>query len=372
MFRDEEGYLSEWIAYYQMHGFDHIHLFDDESIDHSLAEVQPWIDEGYVSISSNWTLESLNISYSHRKNQFKSKMAVKAVLESGCKALALKWNYDFFVSLDLDEYMIPLNPGATILDELDRVYSQSGRIAQCIEKLNFQSTPHILEPVNLLTIEAYQTRMPISGKMNYYMTVANKCAYALNGEDFTNNTAIFLEKCCSFHGCNGHDFVQGEVICKHNYRNEAAKIMGKDKKWMNGFVINHYSRSLEKYALKQRTWKTATGEQKQDQTSEQAANGYDIPKFLARNVGWHTDDTALRYSCQLRELIKNITKKDQYFRPGTTWYRNPEFGLHISDPDKRGRYGRTNPIGFKYEAAKNPYHYDGTKQKGNSKKHFNN
>ena len=50
MFRDEEGFLSEWVAYYQMHGFDHIMLFDDGSTDRSLDEVQPWITTGFVSV----------------------------------------------------------------------------------------------------------------------------------------------------------------------------------------------------------------------------------------------------------------------------------------------------------------------------------
>ena len=40
-----------------------------------------------------------------------------------------------------------------------------------IPKYQFPPTPHILEPINLLTIEAFQTRMPGENKMNYYTTV---------------------------------------------------------------------------------------------------------------------------------------------------------------------------------------------------------
>lgn len=60
MFRDEEGFLSEWVAYYQMHGVDHVMLFDDGSVDRSLEEVKPWIDTGFVSVRTNWTVDSLN------------------------------------------------------------------------------------------------------------------------------------------------------------------------------------------------------------------------------------------------------------------------------------------------------------------------
>ena len=128
---------------------------------------------------------------------------------------------------------------------------------------------------------------------------------------------------------------------------------------MEGVIdIFHYSRSLEKYALKQKTWRTSTGEAKQGQSDEQAARSYDIAGFLQRSVGWTHESTALRYSCQVREVLKNITGEKLFLRHGDFWYRNPEFGKDVSDPDKRGRYGRPNPDGFKYNEF-NPYHYFG-------------
>ena len=61
MIRDEEGFLAEWVAYYQMHGFAHVMLFDDRSVDNGLAELQPWIASGFVSVRTNWTAESLKV-----------------------------------------------------------------------------------------------------------------------------------------------------------------------------------------------------------------------------------------------------------------------------------------------------------------------
>ena len=46
MIRDEQGFLAEWIGYHQMHGFDHIIIFDHGSIDNYTAEIQPWIISG--------------------------------------------------------------------------------------------------------------------------------------------------------------------------------------------------------------------------------------------------------------------------------------------------------------------------------------
>lgn len=361
MIRDEEGFLSEWVAYYQIHGFDHIMFFDDGTIDDSLVELKPWIDSGFVSIRSNFTVDTHNVSWAHRKNSFKSAMALKALLERECKLKAIEWGYDIFISLDIDEYFVPYNY-ETAMDALMSFIEGTGRSQYCIEKMNFPSTPHLLEPVNLLTIEAYQSRMQHPAKMNYYTSVSPKCSYALKGSSFGNTTAEFIATCCHFHGCQGHDFIEQSMFCNQHYKDEAWKISGKGKPWHAKGVIFHYSRSLEKFTLKAKTWRTATGEVQINQTSAEAATGYDITKFFARSIGWFHDDSALRFSCQVRAHLAAVTGKSPYLRPGTKWYRNPEFGVEVTDPDKRGRYGRPNADGFKYSEL-NPYHYHGNGQK---------
>jgi hypothetical protein len=358
--RDEEGFLSEWVGYYHMHGFDHFVVYDDQSSDHGLQELQPWIDRNIVTVLTNWTADTLHVNPAFRRNEFKKAMTVKALLEANCKQLALQWGYDFYVSLDIDEYLIPTGRDITIVDALVQWANNTQRSVYCIPKLNFQSSPHILEPVHLLTIEAYQSRMPLPSKMNYYTSVAPKCAYQLSGPEYGVNTSQYIAECCHFHGCQGWDFRENSTFCTVNHKQEHWRLSGHKRKWVEAFVINHYSRSIEKYSLKQKTWRTATGESKAGETSEQAAKSYDIPKFLSRNVGWQLDTTALRFSCQLRETLQKMTNESVYFRPGTQWYRNPEFGREITDPDKRGRYGRPNAPGFKYSNP-NPYHYHGHK-----------
>lgn len=365
MFKDEEGFLAEWISYYQIHGFDHVLLFDDGSIDNSLIEVQPWIDSGFVSVVANFTAESLNVSHAFLRNEFKKAMAIKAVLETQCKLFAISRGYDYHISLDLDEYVIPEREGETIMDALVRWTNETGRGVYCMEKFNFQSTPHILEPVHLLQIEAYQSRMKPPSKMNYYTSVAPKCAYKLRSKEYTNESALFVAYCCHFHGCQGHDFIRGSTFCKSHYGNEAWRVNGKGKKWQSGLYINHYSRSVEKYALKAKTWKTATGEVRAGESQEAAIKSYDIAKFLSRSVGWYHDPVALRYSCQVRYNLVNITSQPFFLRAGNFWYRNPEFGKEIADPDKRGRYGRFVP-GFTHIDG-NPYHYKGKYVSDNEK-----
>ena len=234
----------------------------------------------------------------------------------------------------------------------------TGRASYCVTKNNFQSSPHILEPINLLSIEAYQTRMKARSKMNYYTSVAPKCGYQLKSPEYRNETSEYIARCCHFHGCQEHDFSTESDVCRRRSADENWRISGKGLKWADGMVINHYSRSLEKFALKQKTWKTSSGEVRAGESGDSAASNYDIPKFLARSVGFHHDVIALRYSCQLREVLANMTGESVYLRPGSFWFKNPEFGKTISDPDKRGRYGRTNAPGFKYIDS-NPYNYHG-------------
>ena len=229
----------------------------------------------------------MNIRGPFLRNDFKKAMAVKAILESECKLKAIEWGYDYYLSVDLDEYVVPSAPGETFIDEVERWTNSTGRQVYhivftflnfdlthmhfyssfsfiqvyCIGKYNFQSGPHLLEPVHLLTIEAYQSRMRQTAKMNYYTSVAPKCLYRFHGPDSTNNSARFIAECCHFHGCQGHDFRTVSDFCNTEFKNEAWRVNGKGKKWLQDVVfINHYSRSLEKYTLKQKTWRTSSGE----------------------------------------------------------------------------------------------------------------
>lgn len=118
MFKDEEGFLSEWVAYYQMHGFDHVFVYNDASIDNSLVELQPWINAGFVTVKTNFSAETLNINPKMKNQAFKAAMATKALLETDCKLEAIRMGYDYQISVDLDEYVIPNAPGVTIIDEV--------------------------------------------------------------------------------------------------------------------------------------------------------------------------------------------------------------------------------------------------------------
>eukprot|EP01039_Chlorochromonas_danica_P000008 gene9-9_t len=351
MVKDEVGFLSEWVAFYELQGFDHVIVFDNNSTT-SLDELTPWIQSGYVEIVRDWWKHEWRL-FRNKKNKFTDMMRVKLLSEMQCKRRAVDMGYEVFVSLDLDEYLFPSSNKSTVMDELSTWFNQTTRGSLQFSKLQFNPVPHFLEPINLLTIEAFQVRYPIPDRMNYYSTVAPKVALRLQGGlDYNNDTIDFLVKCCDFHGCRG-----AHPGCKPLFdKGEKWKIEGKHKPWyQHGLHIHHYARSLEKYNVKQQSWQTAGSNRE-----------YDFFNFLDRTSGFVYDDSALSWTCQLRGLLRERTGEEHYLRPGD-WYRNPEFGRTVEEPLKRGRYGagygkvltsnemNPYPPGNTYQAAHRAY-----------------
>jgi Glycosyltransferase family 92 len=52
MFRDEQGFLGEFVAFYKVQGVDKMIMYDHFSTDNYTAELQPWIDSGFVDLYS--------------------------------------------------------------------------------------------------------------------------------------------------------------------------------------------------------------------------------------------------------------------------------------------------------------------------------
>ena len=56
---------------------------------------------------------------------------------------------------------MPVAENITAVDALDHFFTTTHRKLYHIAKYNFQQAPHTVEPVNLLTIEAYMVRLHI-------------------------------------------------------------------------------------------------------------------------------------------------------------------------------------------------------------------
>ena len=128
----------------------------------------------------------------------------------------------------------------TVMDELAQKFNKSGRPFIQLDKLQFPPVPHIQEPISLLTIEAYQTRVRANGRMNYYTGVMPKIAIWLSGNPrYTNKTTESLIKCCDFHNCNNHKFF-GE--CRKLIPEQIKNLSIDGLPWVQPPHIHHYAR----------------------------------------------------------------------------------------------------------------------------------
>lgn len=189
--------------------------------------------------------------------------------------------------------------------------------------------------------------------MTYYKRVADKLAIKISDEAYSQDMQNFLIYCCQFHECEPMSYHRNYTkFCfeKGDVLKAQLKALKPGVKPYTAFRVNHYARSLEKYELKGRTWKTANRE-----------SGYDILGYLERAVGWEMDPIALRYSCQVRAHLRDVTGEEVYLRPGDAWLRNLEFGRNMTHADKGRRKQRANEGGASgmMKRLTSPYHYHG-------------
>ena len=82
MFKNEEGYLAEFVAYYKIHGFDHIILWDHSSTDNFREELLPWTSTGFVEIRNTSDLAlHPNILKARKLDNYWKVMAIKKQIE---------------------------------------------------------------------------------------------------------------------------------------------------------------------------------------------------------------------------------------------------------------------------------------------------
>jgi hypothetical protein len=311
LIKDEQGFLTEFVAYYIVQGIDHLIIYDDNSTDFGLQELSIWEASGHVTVKRAGTWDGYRGA---RAETWGQQMAQKKMMERDCKLSLFNMGYDYHISVDLDEYALPFESNTTLVDAIDKMFKKyPTRGTFNVNKLQFNSQPHILESIDKLTIEAYQVRFGSINKFSPRKSLMRKSIYWLSNPRYSNDTLKLVLECCTFHSCK-----QGPMpFCWDLQKTEISKIF--HSPWPeSSFIINHYARSLEKFTLKQKTWK------------QHVNAGYDISKYFERSHGWHFDNSAVKYSCQTRYVIKNMTKQPFFIRAGN-WIRkyeldkNPQF-----------------------------------------------
>ena len=155
MFRYENDYLNEWLNYYIIHGVEHFFLYSHKNNDLTFKILKPYIDKGYITLI-NWNDdEILKVPEHKRRLQDGSIVGWHTI---GLQNLALidftkkyKQKTKWIISVDIDEYIYPLDTKKKIKDILDN----SKDIKQYyIGGILFGSNGHEKKP-NGLIIENY-------------------------------------------------------------------------------------------------------------------------------------------------------------------------------------------------------------------------
>lgn len=89
IFKNESSILREWILYYKVIGTDHIYLYNNNSDDDYLSILQPFIDEGFVTLI-NWP---------------KNHAQMEAYKDCYTK---VRYETEWLAFFDLDEFLCPL------------------------------------------------------------------------------------------------------------------------------------------------------------------------------------------------------------------------------------------------------------------------
>lgn len=145
--KNEADYIAEWVIYHKIIGVNHIYLYDNDSTDNMKQKIQPFINEGFVTLIPIHGLKKQLIAYNNSLKKY-GKL------------------YRYMAFIDCDEFIIPLQ-NRKITDIIDCVLTKdknAGGIA--INWCMYGSSGHKVKPTGLLTENFVWHSRPYGGKGN--------------------------------------------------------------------------------------------------------------------------------------------------------------------------------------------------------------
>lgn len=134
VFKDESRHLGEWLEFHSIMGVEHFFLYDDGSTDDSVDILQPWIEQGLVTL--------------RRSRNRKQKDIYNHCLRHG--AARCRW----IAFIDIDEFLF--SPEASTLPLIMRRYSSLPGVF--VHWILFGSNGHI-HPPHSGTLSSYTRSM---------------------------------------------------------------------------------------------------------------------------------------------------------------------------------------------------------------------
>lgn len=141
VFKNEGPYLQEWIDFHLLMGVDHFILYDDASTDGYLEVLQPWIDEGVITLRATGGMKQVDI-YNH-------------CLRNGARRC--RW----IAFIDLDEFLFSPE-GKTLPTAMERYAAYPGVFVHWIL---FGSNGHVHPPAGS-TLENFTSSLGLEGSIS--------------------------------------------------------------------------------------------------------------------------------------------------------------------------------------------------------------
>jgi len=214
IFKNESWGMKEWVEHYKRYGVDHIYMVNDDSDDEFLPILQPFIDEGYVTLYHNEIKEM----YVGRQVDINNRY-FKRVLE----------DTEWLSVLDMDEYLYC--PKQTDIKKMIMKYDDA-RIGYIeVNWAYFTSNGYIDQPSSV--VESFIMRVP------YNATVYARAPHmqypehiGSNGPKVIFNTKYIVNS-IDVHSINiNANRVNGSFISNENDPD---------------FIINHYQLQSREY-----------------------------------------------------------------------------------------------------------------------------
>lgn len=150
VFKDEGEFLEEWIEYHRLLGVDHFYLYDYGSTDDFKEVLQPYIQEGIVTLVF-WPITSL-----FEDKALLWSLGVQIAAYENALLLRCK-ETNWLVFLDIDEFLVPAQ--ANTLPELLHMYQDKPGItvsSQCFNGITDSRRNLVIE--NILLVDAPKSK----------------------------------------------------------------------------------------------------------------------------------------------------------------------------------------------------------------------
>lgn len=210
IFKDEGSYLKEWIEYHRLIGVTKFYLFDNESTDNSTKILEQYKRDGIVEL---------------RKIKGKGRQ-----IDAYQRAIKLAKNETKWLAvIDLDEFILPLEPNKTVLDILE----EQKRSALLVGWMIYGSNGYLHKP-NGLVVDNYRYHAPDNFIADYKSIINPRKVLEIKNPHYFKMLGKTTDE-------------TGKRIFQYPYINRPEAVPASKKK----IRINHYySKSWDEFQLK--------------------------------------------------------------------------------------------------------------------------